>query len=146
MGSIEELEALGIRFHSLREPPLDSPEDGSPSMARDLLRGILPVISSFESRRRSERTRVAMREIRERRRKTRSGRPVGRPRRVTPEVSARIAEARASGLTWKETARRAGVPAETCRKAVRASRTVPSGGENSQAGTIPPAPGEEVGR
>ena len=117
VGSIEELEALGVRFHSLREPTLDSPEDGSPSMARDLLRAVLPVISSFESRRRSDRTRLAMRELREGRRKTRSGRPVGRPRRVTPTVMEKITELRRSGLPWKDVARRVGLPAETCRKA-----------------------------
>jgi len=128
IGSIEELEALGVRFHSLREPTLDSPEDGSPSMARDLLRAVLPVISSFESRRKSERVRVAMRELREGRRKTRTGRPVGRPRRVTPEIAARVGELRQTGLPWKDVARRVGLPAETCRKASwlrkRTERTV----------------------
>jgi len=75
VATIEELEALGIRFHSLREPMLDSSVDGTPNMGRDLLRAILPVITAFESRRKSERVRVAMREIKEGRRPTRSGRP-----------------------------------------------------------------------
>src|ERR1700691_1887061 len=64
IGSIERLEAVGVRWHSLKEPQLDSSEDGSPNLGRDLLRGILPVIAAFEARRRSERTQVAMREIR----------------------------------------------------------------------------------
>jgi DNA invertase Pin-like site-specific DNA recombinase len=118
VGSIEELEAHGIRFHSLKEPTLDSPEDGSPSLARDLLRGILPAISAFESRRKSERVRVALREIREGRRETRSGRPVGRPRKVTPELARRAAHLRGSGLAWREVAQRVGLRIETCRKAV----------------------------
>ncbi len=117
VGSIEELEGLGVRFHSLREPTLDSSEDGSPSMARDLLRAVLPVISSFESRRKSERTRVAMRELREGRRRTRSGRPVGRPRRVTPEIASKVVELRGAGLRWADVAQRVGLPSETCRKA-----------------------------
>ena len=128
VGSIEELEALGVRFHSLREPTLDSPEESSPSMARDLLRAILPVVSSFESRRKSERVRVAMRELREGRRKTRSGRPVGRPRRMTPEIAERARRLREDGLAWADVARRVGLPAETCRKAAyllkRGLRTV----------------------
>jgi DNA invertase Pin-like site-specific DNA recombinase len=114
--SIEELEALGVRFHSLREPMLDSSEDGAPNMGRDLLRAILPVIASFESRRRSERVRVAMREIRQGSRKTRSGRPPGRPVRATPEKIRAVLRARASGLKWTEVARSVGLPAGTCRK------------------------------
>lgn len=117
VGSIEELESFGVGFHSLREPTLDSSEDGSPSMARDLLRAILPVVSSFESRRKSERVRIAMRELREGRRKTRSGRPIGRPRRVTPEVAAKIRELRyGRGLPWAQVAIHAGIPEGTCRK------------------------------
>jgi DNA invertase Pin-like site-specific DNA recombinase len=114
VGTIEELEASGIQFHSLREPMLDSTEDGIPNMGRDLLRAILPVIASFESRRKSERVRVAMREIREGRRQTRSGRPPGRPRRVTPEKAARLIELRRIGLKWREVAGRVGLPAGTC--------------------------------
>jgi DNA invertase Pin-like site-specific DNA recombinase len=146
VGSIEELEALGVRFHSLREPTLDSAEDGSPSVARDLLRAVLPVISSFESRRKSERTRLAMRELREGRRKTRSGRPVGRPRRVTPDIAARIAELRTAGHKWPDVARRVGLPAETCRKASwllkRAGMTV----DNPPASQTVPVPPEEPPR
>jgi DNA invertase Pin-like site-specific DNA recombinase len=143
VGSIEELEALGVRFHSLREPTLDSPEDGSPSMARDLLRAVLPVISSFESRRRSDRTRLAMRELREGRRKTRSGRPVGRPRRVTPTVMEKITELRRSGLPWKDVARRVGLPAETCRKASWLLKRAGLAVDNPPASQTVPVPPEE---
>lgn len=146
VGSIEELETLGVRFHSYREPTLDSSEDGSPSMARDLLRAILPVIASFESRRKSERVRLAMRELREGRRKTRSGRPVGRPRRVTPELASRVKSLRESGLPWADVARRVGLPAETCRKASwllkRARRTV----DNPPASQTVSGPPEEPQR
>jgi DNA invertase Pin-like site-specific DNA recombinase len=114
VATIEDLEAVGVRFHSLREPNLDSSEDGTPNMGRDLLRAILPVIASFESRRRSERTRVAMREIKAGRRKTKSGKPPGRPRRVTPEKEAKIVKLRKQGLKWREVAPRVGLPAGTC--------------------------------
>lgn len=117
IGSIEELEALGLRFHSYREPALDSPEDGEPSLARDLLRGILPAIASFETRRRSERTRLAMQELKSGRRKTASGRPVGRPRRLTPDIEATIRQKRyEEGLPWAKVALAVHLPAATCRK------------------------------
>lgn len=114
VAAIENLEEIGVRFHSFREPMLDSAEDGTPNMGRDLLRAILPVIAAFESRRRSERVRVAMREVKDGLRATRSGRPPGRPRRVTPEKIARILQLRGTGLKWREVAPRVGLPAGTC--------------------------------
>lgn len=129
--TIEGLEALGVRFHSLGEPTLDSSEEGTPNMARDLLRAILPVIAAFESRRKSERVRVAMREIREGRRRTRSGRPPGRPRRVTEELAERAKLLREQGLAWADVAQHVGLPAETCRRAVYARRVA--------SGTVPAA-------
>lgn len=122
IGSIEELEQLGVRFHSFREPALDSSEDDAPNLARDLLRGILPTIAAFEARRRSERTRVAMREIKDGRRKTRSGLPPGRPPRITPELLASIDQLRSSGLTWAQVALRLHVPATSARKWHSAAR------------------------
>lgn len=112
--TILDLEAAGVRFHSLKEPTLDTPDDGRPNLGRDVLLAILPVIAAFESRRKSERVRVAMREIREGRRPTRSGRPPGRPRRVTPKKAARVIELRRKGLRWCEVAMRVGLPAGTC--------------------------------
>ncbi len=116
--TIEELEEAGVLFHSLREPMLDSSEDGSPNMGRELLRAILPVIAAFESRRRSERVRVAMKEIKEGRRRTRSGRPPGRPRRVTEAHAIKAEALRREGLAWALVAQRVGLPKETCRRAV----------------------------
>jgi DNA invertase Pin-like site-specific DNA recombinase len=115
--AILDLEASGVSFHSLKEPSLDTPSDGTPNLGRDVLLVLLPVVASFESRRKSERVRVAMRELREGRRKTRSGRPVGRPRRMTEEIAAKVAALRETGLPWKDVARRVALPSETCRKA-----------------------------
>ncbi len=117
--AIEELEAKGVHFHSFKEPMIDTTEDGQPNIGRDLLRAILPVIAAFESRRKSERVRVAMREIREGRRQTKSGKPPGRPRRVTSLHIRRIKECRAEGLTWKQVAQQVGLPAGTCKNALR---------------------------
>jgi DNA invertase Pin-like site-specific DNA recombinase len=114
VGSIEDLEVLGIRFHSLREPALDSSEDGVANLGRDLLRGILPTIAAFEARRRSERTLLAMQEIKAGRRKTRSGRPPGRQPRVTEYKRQSILKFREQGLTWPRVAEKVGLPAGTC--------------------------------
>ena len=136
MASIEDLEAAGVKFHSLREPTLDSSEDGTPNMGRDLLRAILPVIASFESRRRSERVRLAMAELRAGRRNTRSGNPVGRPRRVTPELATRVIELRKSGLKWREIAVQVRLPAGTCAAVASRSRTS-AGHGRSRVGSPP---------
>lgn len=115
--TILDLERTGVRFHSLKEPTLDTPDDGRPNLGRDGLLALLPVIASFESRRRSERVRVAMREIREGRRRTRSGRPPGRPRRLTPEKVQQILRFRSQGLPWSTIVQRVGLPSGTCRYA-----------------------------
>ncbi|MGA7860673.1 MAG: recombinase family protein [Thermoplasmata archaeon] len=121
IGSIEELEAIGVKFHSLREPTLDSPEDGAPSIGRELLRAILPVIAGFETSRLSERTQLAMDEIKSGRRRTRSGRPPGRPVRMTPEVAARVRRLRdIDHLPWKTIAQYVHMPAGSCSKVPKA--------------------------
>jgi hypothetical protein len=59
---------------------------------------------------------------------TRSGKPVGRPRRVTAEKveEARRLRAEVPPMKWPIVAQRVGLPAETIRKAVReASRAIP---------------------
>jgi len=113
---------------------LDTPEDGKPNLGRDVLLVLLPVIASFESRRRSERVRVAMREIKEGRRRTRSGRPPGRPRRVTEEHARRAEMFRDQHLTWAAVAQRVGLPKETCRRAVWELRTRRGAVGNAECG------------
>jgi DNA invertase Pin-like site-specific DNA recombinase len=116
VGAILDLEKAGVCFASLKEPYLSTPgtDDATAAFARNLLLGVTASVAQFESHRKSERVRVAMREIREGRRPTRSGRPPGRPRRVTPEKAAKIAELRPQGLKWREIAGRVGLPAGTC--------------------------------
>jgi DNA invertase Pin-like site-specific DNA recombinase len=125
--TILDLEKLGVQFHSLKEPMLDTPDDGKPNLGRDVLLALLPVIASFESTRRAERVRVAMSEIRAGRRATRSGRPVGRPRRVTPELVERAETLRRRGLPWREVAQRVGLPAGTCRSMVYKAKRAAQG-------------------
>ncbi len=116
--AVLDLEKIGVQFHSLKEPTLDTPPDGTPNLGRDVLLALIPVIASFESKRRSERVRVAMRDIKEGRRRTRSGRPPGRPRRVTEELAAKAEALRREGLPWALIAQRVALPKETCRRAV----------------------------
>lgn len=122
VGSIEELEAQGISWHSFKEPQLDTGSGDAANLTRDLLRGILSTIATFEARRRSDRTRVSMQEIKSGRRPTRSGRPVGRPRRVTPELVAKAEALRKQDLRWAEVGQRLGTKGETLRRAVFAAR------------------------
>lgn len=123
------LEQAGVHFHSMKEPAIDTPADGKEDIGRAILRAILPIIASFENKRRQERVRVAMGEISSGRRATRSGRPVGRPRRVTAEKVQKACALRAQGIPWKEIACRVGLPAETCRKAVREAKNQTAGRE-----------------
>lgn len=144
VGSIEDLEVLGIRWHSFKEPQLDSSDDGAGNLARDILRGILPTIAAFEARRRSERTLLAMQEIRAGRRRTRTGNPPGRPRRIFPEHERQIAELRETlksngkRRTWSEVAILARIPAGTCRKVYGALRRKSPSVEKGRGGFVPP--------
>lgn len=120
--AVLDLEKWKVMFHSLKESTLDTPDDGRPNLGRDVLLALLPVIASFESKRRSERVRVAMREIREGRRKTRSGRPPGRPRRVTPEKAQAILRMKDEGVSYRVMAQRVGLPRGTCANVVSRAR------------------------
>lgn len=66
---------------------------------------------------RTESIRIALRQIKEGRRETRSGRPVGRPRRLTPKRVQRILDLRERGVKWSKVAQLVGLPVGTCRRA-----------------------------
>jgi DNA invertase Pin-like site-specific DNA recombinase len=133
IGSIEALEAMGKRFHSLKEPGLDTGEDPKvPNLGRDLLRGILPVIAAFEARRRSERTKLAMTAFKTGARTPRG--PIGRPRRVTPELAERAYELHRKGRAWSTIAQHVGLKPETARRAARAWSQGWRGGDNPPVG------------
>ena len=112
--AVLDLEAMGVQFHSLKEGTLDTPDDGKPNLGRDVLLALLPVIAAFESKRRSERVRVAMREIKSGHRRTRSGKPPGRPVRATPDKVAAILRWKAQGLSYRLIAQKVGLPRGTC--------------------------------
>ena len=108
----DEAEAAGVRI-VVTDQSIDTA-----TPAGRLTRTILAGVAEFEGELIRERTRTAMAAIRSGARQTRSGRPVGRPRRVTLELAKRAAHLRGAGLRWKEVAQQVGLPAETCRKAV----------------------------
>ena len=115
--NIWQLESTGVHFHSMKEPAIDTPDNGQEDIGRTILRAILPIIASFESKRRSERVRLALSEIKAGRRASRA--PIGRPRKVTLVKVQTASMLREQGMAWKEIARRVGLPSETCRKSVR---------------------------
>ena len=115
---IWRLESVGIHFHSLREPAIDTPEDNREDLGRTILRAILPIIASFESRRRSERIKVALNEIKAGRRQTRSGKLPGRPLRATQDKVERAYILRQEGKSWGIVAKHVGLPVPTIRRAV----------------------------
>ena len=108
-----------------------------------LTRTILAGVAEFEVELIGDRTRAALAAIRSGARKTRTGNPIGRPRRVTLELAKRAAHLRGAGLKWKEVAQRVGLPAETCRKAVWQVQHAAGGVENSApSGTVRSTPEE----
>jgi DNA invertase Pin-like site-specific DNA recombinase len=113
--AILDLEKGGVSFHSLKEPYLDTPTGPAGAFdVRGLLMSVTSLVAGFESKRRSERVRVAMRDLKEGRRRTRSGRPVGRPVRATPEKVAAIIRWKAQGLSYRLIAQKVGLPRGTC--------------------------------
>ena len=106
----QEMESAGARVIIL-----DQSIDTSTPMGK-LLRTILAAVAELEADLISERTQAAMDAFKNGTRKTKTGRPVGRPRKVTPDLARRIHDLRQSGLKWREIALRVHLPAGTCRK------------------------------
>jgi DNA invertase Pin-like site-specific DNA recombinase len=124
--AILDLEKGDVTFHSLKEPYLDTPTGAAGAFdVRGLLLSVTSLVAGFESRRRSERVRVAMAELKAGRRKTRSGKPPGRPIRVTPEKLAAILRWKAEGYSWRVVAQKVGLPRGTCANAASRARRGP---------------------
>lgn len=94
---------------------VDQAIDTSTPAGRFLLAS-LAAVAELERDLAIERTKEKISLIREGKVSTRSGRPIGRPRRATPEVVARIHTLRAAGMKWSTVAQHVGLPAGTCRK------------------------------
>ncbi len=115
--------------HGVRVVVLDQAIDTSTPVGR-LVRTVLAAMAELEADLIAERTREAMAAFKMGTRTTRSGRPVGRPRRLTPEIVRRIREERAKGLMWSVVAQHVGIPAGTCRKVGSAPRSETPRAEN----------------
>ena len=107
--------------HHVRVVVADQGFDTSTPSGR-LVRTILAAIAEFESELIRDRTQAAMDAIKAGTRRTRSGRPPGRPIRMTPEMAERIRHLRlnpkpdGSYRTWKEIAITVHMPAGSCSK------------------------------
>lgn len=101
--------------HDVRVVLLDQQLDTSTPVGR-VVRTVLAGMAELESDLISERTREKMGAIKSGAMKTKSGDPIGRPRRVTPELSQKVVQLRAEGLLWREIAVRVHLPEGTCRK------------------------------
>jgi DNA invertase Pin-like site-specific DNA recombinase len=128
--AILDLENLGITFHSLKEPYLDTPTGTAGAFdVRGLLLSVTSLVAGFESRCRSELVRVAMMEIKLGRRPTKSGRPPGRqPLLDAWTVAAVVAGRRQTPpVPYRELAVRLRIPAGTARRAYSlANRGLPA--------------------
>lgn len=111
-----------------------------------LTRTILAGVAEFEGELVRERTRAAMTAIKEGRKPTRTGRPPGRPRKLTPEAVQRARELRILNHTWPQIAQEIGLKAESIRRAVWASKPRPGAVDNAASGETVSSPGGSGGR
>jgi DNA invertase Pin-like site-specific DNA recombinase len=110
------LDRAGVLLVSVREPWLDT---GGP--VRDLLLAIFSWVAEQEKRRLGERTRAALARVRER--GSRSGKPIGRPRRLDSVTVTAIRKLSAEGRSARQIAMALKMPRSTVRRAIRAPST-----------------------
>jgi DNA invertase Pin-like site-specific DNA recombinase len=119
---LELLESYGVRWRSFTEPWIDSA-----GPFRDVIISLLASLAKQERIRISERVRAGLE--RAKRTGTRSGRPVGRPRRVfRRDEVVRLRDQ--EGLSWPEIARRLGVGQGTVLRAYRSLTDPPQPFQN----------------
>ncbi len=116
MADIQELREQGVKFVSLTEPMLETPDPGDlgREFAWELLTAVQALVAKFESTRKAERITLAMEELRSGRRQTKSGRPVGRPRVADAKTLLRIQELKDAGMLWREISQRVGLSRWSC--------------------------------
>ena len=105
------LDGAGVSLVSVREPWLDT---GGP--VRDLLLAIFSWVAEQELRRLAERTRAGMQ--RARANGTRSGKPIGRPRRLLGAHVERARSMRAAGVSVRAIAMAMSAPRSTVARAL----------------------------
>ena len=113
MLTIAELDRLGVRVISSQEPWLDTT-----GPTRTLLVAIFSWVAEQERNTRSERTRAGLERVR--REGSKSGRPIGRPRRLDGATLARVFDLRAAGRSVRSIAMALRVPRPTVQRALAA--------------------------
>jgi DNA invertase Pin-like site-specific DNA recombinase len=136
----EEAEAHGVRVVAITQ------QIDTASPAGRLTRTILASVAEFEGELIRERTRAAMRAIREGRKRTRTGERPGRPRKIVPEAVHRALTLREVGYSWPRIAQTMGLKAESIRRAVWAWKTGPGAVVNPQSGEKVVTPGGDLDR
>lgn len=118
IGEVLDLEESGVRFVALHDQEISTPEDASRAQWRELLIALRAWGAKWERLRRRERIQARMDDIKSGRSATRSGRPPGRPRRVTPQLLERILALRSTTpkTPWARVAQLCQVPAASARK------------------------------
>ena len=110
-----------------------------------LVRTILAGVAEFEGELIRERTRAAMRAIKEGTRKTKSGRPLGRPLKIGPEAVEHARVLRSEGRRWSEIAQTLGLKAESLRRVLYADRKARGAVLNPSAGETGSSAGGDLG-
>lgn len=106
---VDALKAAAVDLVSLRDTGIDSTTPGG-----RLVLQVFGAVAEFERALITERVRAGVARVKASG-KTRSGRPVGRPRR--PVDPAAVARLRAEGRSWRSIAMAVGVPVRTVRRA-----------------------------
>ncbi len=107
------LEAAGVRVMSFSESWLDTDKKNP---VRDLLLAIFSWIAEQERRHKSARTKAGLERVR--RNGSKSGKPIGRPPRLTPAERARALEMRAAGRSVRSIAMALRCPRPTIQRAL----------------------------
>ncbi|MGO9839172.1 MAG: recombinase family protein [Polyangiaceae bacterium] len=118
LADVLELDRIGVTVVSVRESWLDT---GGP--VRSLLIAIFSWVAEQERERRGERTRAGLGRMRTH--GSRSGRPIGRPRRLDGAGLARVRELQTAGRSIRSIAMAAGVPRPTIQRALAAYKAEP---------------------
>lgn len=114
-----------------------------------MVRTIVAAVAELEVEMIRDRTRAAMASFKNGTRRTRTGRPPGRPRRMTPEMARWIRELRdtpkpdGTVRTWKEVAQCVHMPAGSCSKVSRAPSDETPRSEKGPAGFSEQTAGSE---
>jgi DNA invertase Pin-like site-specific DNA recombinase len=136
----DEAESHGVRVIATTQ------QIDTATPAGRLTRTILAGVAEFEGELIRERTRSAMAAIKAGRKPTRTGKPPGRPRKLTPEAIQRARELRILNHTWPQIAQEVGLKAESIRRAVWASKPRPGAVVNTGSGETVGSPGASLVR